>query len=74
MTSAMAARNELGQVTFCFSISVVLFAAIIFYTEEHVDVPYDKPFLSIPHRCLCVAPATHCNILHHTASHCITLQ
>jgi len=47
--TGMAARHELGQVLFCFSISVVLFAAVVFYTEEHVTVPYDKPFTSIPH-------------------------
>lgn len=45
--TGMAARHELGQVLFCFSISVVLFAAVVFYTEEHVTVPYDKPFTSV---------------------------
>lgn len=47
--TATEARNELGQVAFCFTIAVVLFAAIVFYTEEHVETPWGQPFQSIPH-------------------------
>ena len=36
------------QVTFCFSILVVLFAAVVFYAEENVEVPHDEVSLTLP--------------------------
>jgi len=45
--TAIAARNELFQVLFCFSILVILFAAIVYYAEEQDNV--GPAFESIPH-------------------------
>uniref|UniRef100_A0A7S0TWC5 Ion transport domain-containing protein n=1 Tax=Hemiselmis andersenii TaxID=464988 RepID=A0A7S0TWC5_HEMAN len=45
--TAIAARNELFQVFFCFSILVILFAAVVYYTEE--QDPIEPHFQSIPH-------------------------
>lgn len=37
-----------AQVTFCFSILVVLFAAVVFYSEENVEVPHDEVSQNLP--------------------------
>lgn len=45
--TAISARNELFQVFFCFSILAILFAAIVYYTEE--QSMESREFVSIPH-------------------------
>jgi hypothetical protein len=44
---------EIRQVAFCFTIAVVLFAAIVFYTEEHVEAPWGQPFEVSDPMCAC---------------------
>ena len=46
-----------AQVTFCFSILVVLFAAIVFYSEENVEVPHHEVSLNLPPPPLVVSSA-----------------